>query len=78
MSFYSLDPNALNMDQSRITHCIEVLCQKGCKEVSQVILALERGEPMAEVQELNESERQAVLTELKSIMSVYQEGGTCW
>jgi hypothetical protein len=55
MSFYSLDPNALNMDQSRITHCIEVLCQKGCKEVSLVILALERGEPMAEVQELNES-----------------------
>ena len=78
MSFYSLDPNALNMDQSRIAHCIEVLCQKGCKEVSLVILALERGDPMAEVQELNEDELQAVLKELKSIMSVYQEGGTCW
>lgn len=66
------------MDQSKIAHCIEVLCQKGCKEVSQVILALERGEPMAEVQELNEDERQAALKELKSIMAVYQEGGTCW
>ena len=66
------------MDQSKIAHCIEVLCQKGCKEVSLVILALERGEPMAEAQELNEDERQAVLMELKSIMSVYQEGGTCW
>lgn len=78
MSFYSLDPNALNMNQSRIAHCIEVLCQKGCKEVSLVILALERGEPMAEVQELNEDERQVVLNELKSIMAVYQENGTCW
>jgi len=66
------------MDQSKIAHCIEVLCQKGCKEVSLVILALERGDPMAEVQKLNEGERLAVVKELKSIMSVYQEGGTCW
>jgi hypothetical protein len=54
------------MDQSKIAHCIEFLCQRGCKEVSLIILALERGETMAEVQEL------------KSIMAVYQEGGTCW
>lgn len=66
------------MDQSKIAHCIEILCQKGCKEVSLVILALERGDPMTEVQELNADERQMVLHELKSIMSVYQEGGTCW
>ena len=66
------------MDQPKIAHCIEVLCQRGCKEVSLIILALERGEAMAEVQELNERERQVVLHELKSIMAVYQEGGTCW
>jgi uncharacterized protein YpmB len=65
------------MDQSKIAHCIEVLCQKGCKEVSLVILALERGDPMTEVQELNENERQAVLQELQSVMAVYREGGTC-
>lgn len=76
MSLYRLDPNAY-MDQSKIAHCIEVLCQKGCKEVSLVILALERGEPMAEAQELGENERQAVLHELKSIMAVYREGGAC-
>ena len=66
------------MDQSKIAHCIEVLCQKGCKEVSVIILALERGEAMAEMQELNADERQMVLHEIKSIMAVYQEGGTCW
>lgn len=77
MSLYSLDLNALNMDQSKIAHCIEALCRKGCKEVSLIILALERGETMAEVQELNEGERQRVLHELKSVMAVYQEGGTC-
>lgn len=78
MPLYRFGPNALNMDQPRIAQCIEALCQRGCKEVSRVILALERGEPMAEVQELNAGERQAVLDELKSIMAVYREGGTCW
>lgn len=66
------------MDQPKIAHCIEVLCQKGCKEVSLIILALERGEVMAETQELDENELQVVLQELKSIMAVYREGGTCW
>ena len=66
------------MDSSRTARCIEILCQKGCKEVSRVILALEREEPMAEVRDLDKSERQAVLDELKSIMAVYREGGTCW
>lgn len=66
------------MDHSKIAHCIEALCQRGCKEVSLIILALERGETMAEAQELDAEERQAVLHELKSIMAVYREGGTCW
>jgi hypothetical protein len=66
------------MDQAKIAHCIEALCQKGCKEVSRTILAMERGEPMAEARELNTDERRAVLHELKSIMAVYREGGTCW
>ena len=66
------------MHTSKTSRCIETLCQKGCKEVSLVILALERKEPLEELRGLDESERQAVLAELKSIMAVYQEGGTCW
>lgn len=66
------------MEPSKTSRCIEILCQKGCKEVSLVILALEREEPLEELRDLSQSERQAVLAELKSIMAVYQEGGTCW
>ena len=66
------------MDSSKVAHCVEILCRKGCKEVSLTILALERDDPMEEVQNLSKSEREAVLAELKSIMAVYQEGGTCW
>lgn len=65
------------MDQAKIAHCIEILCQKGCKEVAQIILALEQNSPLEEVRELSEEERLAVLDELKSIMAVYQEGSKC-
>lgn len=62
------------MDQSRITHCIELLCQKGCKDVARTILALERDELATEMQGLDTNECHAVLTELKAIMAVYKKG----
>ncbi|MDD5329019.1 MAG: hypothetical protein PHX38_03380 [Sulfuricella sp.] len=65
------------MNHPKIAHCVETLCQKGCKEVSRLILTLERGEPVAEVLELPPAERQAVLDELKAIMAVYDERGSC-
>lgn len=77
MSLYRPAPAAEKMDTSKITRCIETLCLKGCKEVAQIILALERNEPPDEVRELSEEERQAVLDELRAIMAVYGEGGSC-
>lgn len=65
------------MDHSKISHAIETLCLKGCKEVSRIILALEQNEPVEDVQQLSEGERQAVLAELKAIMAVYDDGDTC-
>jgi len=59
------------MDQSKVAHCIETLCQKGCREVACTILALEQNEPVEEFLHLSEGERLAVLNELKSIMAVY-------
>ena len=59
------------MDQSKVAHCIETLCQKGCRDVACTILALEQNEPVEELQHLSEGERLAVLNELKSIMAVY-------
>lgn len=65
------------MDHSEIARCVEILCQRGCKEVSRLILALERGESVMETQALGPEERQAVLDELKTIMAVYDERGSC-
>lgn len=59
------------MDQAKINHCIEVLCQKGCREVTRIIGVLERGEVLAETDVLEAAERAEVLRELKAIMAVY-------
>lgn len=58
-----------------VSHCIEVLCQKGCREVWCIIDALDRGEPLPETQHLNSVEVAQVRNELKAIMAVYE--GKC-
>ncbi|MDD5404426.1 MAG: hypothetical protein PHZ14_07805 [Sulfuricella sp.] len=60
------------MNQTKIQHCVETLSMKGCAEVTRIIAALERGEPVADMLELTAGEKQATLDELKSIMAVYQ------
>ena len=61
--------------QNRVDSCVEALCQKGCRNVWGDIEALESGQSLPEAEGLDESEIQAVIVELKSIMSVYK--GTC-
>lgn len=59
------------MDQAKINRCIDVLCHRGCREVTRVIGVLERSEPLSETDGLNSAERGEVLRELKAIMAVY-------
>ncbi len=63
------------MQRITVEYCVETICNKGCQAVRDDIRALERGEVVAELKELSEPLRQAVLRELKSIMAVY--GDSC-
>jgi len=63
------------MDQNRIDHYVEILCEKGCREVWLDIQRLEAGESVAEVNDLAPDERRAVLQELKDVMAVYGDEG---
>jgi len=56
-----------------INECIEALCRSGCAAVRATILALEKGQDVAQVSGLAENERRVVLEELKTIMAVYDE-----
>ena len=63
------------MQQTKITDCIERLCQKGCTAVRADIMALEDGRRLPETRGLSAMEIRSVLLELKSIMDVY--GDVC-
>ncbi len=51
---------------------IEALCQRGCRQVTETIRRLERGEVPAELAAFDPAGRAAALAELRDIMAVYQ------
>lgn len=63
------------MLSDRISHCVEALCQKGCRSVWRDMAVLERGDSLPETLELNGQEIRLVLQELHTIMAVYE--GKC-
>jgi len=56
---------------------LEQICEQGCRSVNQVIQQLENGELIELTRHLNDSQHQILLKELKSIMAVYGETGSC-
>ena len=62
---------------TRVETCVEKLCLKGCRVVWEDIRFLEEGVILPETSGLLETERLAVLHELKIIMSVYSTAGSC-
>lgn len=50
---------------------IETICAQGCISVNKTINQLEKDQCPAGLSQLNSSERQSVLSELKSVMDVY-------
>lgn len=57
---------------SRLQATIESICALGCNRVNEIIDALESGEPVQETEELDQTDQQWVLIELKAIMAVYE------
>jgi hypothetical protein len=62
------------MNKRLVDHCVETLCDKGCKAVWLDIHRLEAGENLPETVCLDDRERRAVLDELKAVMTVYSDG----
>ncbi len=58
-----------------IDACIEAICQKGCRQVWGEIEALENGREVPEADGLSREDKAFVLSELKTIMAVYN--GRC-
>jgi len=61
------------MHSKIVNECVEALCQRGCGEVTNIIRRLQAGEPVVGTEHLQPRELGAVLHELESIMSVYED-----
>jgi len=72
---YRYISGGLALNQRLVELSVEKLCHTGCRAVWDEIDALEAGKTLPEVEGLSGTEVDAVISELKSIMSVYQ--GTC-
>jgi len=57
----------------QVEHAVELLCHRGCRAVWAVIRALEHGDTLPETADLSAAEVSAVVSELKTIMSVYAD-----
>lgn len=62
------------MSESKTSNqCIELICQQGCTVVREIIVKLEQHHQVAELEHLDDEQKQTVLTELKTVMAVYDE-----
>ena len=53
---------------------VEQLCEDGCKKVSRYINEIQAGDYPSQMRNLEHQECDAILTELKAIMAVYDRG----
>lgn len=60
------------MLEAGLQRIVEQLCNEGCKQVNVYIQQIESGEFPEIMQNLDGEQRRKVLTELKSIMAVYE------
>jgi hypothetical protein len=61
------------MNREEFEEMVESICAKGCIEVNQTIILLEKEKASSHLDYLSHLERQLLLKELKSIMGVYGE-----
>ena len=59
------------MNHEKISKALETICNRGCTFVNEVIYAMESGNHPEEITDFSVQEKDALLDELKKIMSIY-------
>ncbi len=71
-----MSTEALFTHDLQVENCLEKLCTQGCRQVTKMITLLESGKSLPHCR-LNHQQYALLLEELKSIMAVYDETGSC-
>ena len=64
-----------DIDQVKVEHALEEVCQSGCGRVRELIDEIRQGNWPQNALQLNSDERKLFLQELESVMKAYQ--GAC-
>lgn len=70
----STDSNKTDLDMKRLDNLLEDIAQLGCLEVNQIIQQLDSGAIPASLKDLKLKDQQYIHNELKSVMTVYEDG----
>lgn len=65
------------MGKKEIDQTIDLICTQGCQYVNSVLENASIRNECIEFKRLNDTDQTLVLSELKSVMSVYAETGSC-
>jgi hypothetical protein len=61
----------MTRESDLINQCVDAICQSGCNAVRATIAAMESGQPLPQVEQLDPEARNSVLDELRAVMAVY-------
>jgi hypothetical protein len=64
-------------ENQRINTVVETICQQGCCYVNEILRDADYRANCQPLLKLDAVEREDVINELKSVMSVYNESGNC-
>ncbi len=65
------------MKNSRIDRVTHSICERGCRYVNAILHDKKAQQNCGELLKLNRDEQKTVIKELKSVMSVYDQTGSC-
>lgn len=65
------------MKNSQVDSVLDSICGRGCSYVNKVLNDKQVQQGCSELLQLNRSDQNAVIAELKSVMSVYDQTGSC-
>ncbi len=65
------------MKSSQVDSAVDVICNRGCRYVNAVINDSSAQQSCQELLSLNNTEKVVVIEELRSVMSVYDQTGSC-
>jgi len=65
------------VENTQVYHVIDSICHRGCRYVNSIIVDSEARRRCKELQALKSIQQRGDLKELKTVMSVYDETGSC-